>query len=215
MKKIKKSIIVLLFVGIYVLSACSNSDVSEEIEKIEMVVPTGQDQTEQSLEKQTQSGNVNEGAADNEKNSQSDADLDEVLAKYREERESMIKNKNGLVEGGSPNEEKYGLDLSGLEYTAGFDTMETTEAYMTARLYVTDTLGIKGITKMEVYMCVDPRILAIYSDEDKGVAEGYENENIFLCEYSDDNGIWQYLILIREGKGEAWQVIHHGNSYKE
>ena len=68
--------------------------------------------------------------------------------------------------------------------------------------------------KHTVYMCVDPRIWEIYEAEDKGVAEGYETENIFVCEYCD-NGSWKYLILVREGKGSAWEVIHNGSSYME
>ena len=56
-------------------------------------------------------------------------------------------------------------------------------------------------------------MIAIYEDEDKGVASGYDADNIFLCEFND-NGNWQYLILVREGKGSEWEVLHHGSSYK-
>ena len=88
------------------------------------------------------------------------------------------------------------------------------EAIDTANSYVENTLGITVKTRNTTYMCVDPRIWEIYSAEDKGVASGYEPENIYLREYCD-NGTWQYLILVRDGKGSAWEVIHHGSSYME
>lgn len=146
---------------------------------------------------------------------QTDADLEEELKKYRQEREDMIQEANGLVEGGSPDEDNYSFDMSGSFYTSRFDTRETTEAYAAARIYVTDTLGFKPSTKMVTYMCIDPRVLAIYDDEDKGVAAGYDSSNIFVCEYCDEDGVWQYLILVRDGKGSAWSVIHDGSSYQE
>ena len=143
------------------------------------------------------------------------AELEEELKRYRQEREDEIREANGLVEGGSPDEEKYSFDLSKSYYTSQFDTREVTEAYAAARIYVTDSLGIKPITKMVTYMCIDPRILNIYDAEDKGVAAGYDNNNIFVCEYCKEEGVWQYLILVREGRGSEWNVIHNGTSYKE
>ncbi len=146
---------------------------------------------------------------------QTDTELEEELKNYRQEREDMIQEANGLVEGGSPDEDNYSFDMSGSFYTSRFDTREITEAYAAARIYVTDTLGIKPSTKMVTYMCIDPRVLAIYDDEDKGVAAAYDNSNIFVCEYCNGDGVWQYLILVRDGKGSAWSVLHDGSSYKE
>ena len=145
---------------------------------------------------------------------QTNTELEEELAKYRQEREDNIQEVGGLVEGGSPDESNYTFDMSGIGL-GQFDTRETTEGFAAARIYVTDTLGIKPSTKMEVYMCVDPRVLAIYEDEDKGVAAGYDNSNIFVCEYCGEGNVWQYLILVRDGKGSQWMVIHNGSSYKE
>lgn len=159
----------------------------------------------------TQVPENNEGNA----GEQMDTELEEELKNYRQEREDMIQEANGLVEGGSPDEDNYSFDMSGSFYTSRFDTRETTEAYAAARIYVTDTLGIKPSTKMVTYMCIDPRVLAIYDDEDKGVAAGYDSSNIFVCEYCNGDGVWQYLILVRDGKGSAWSVIHDGSSYKE
>ena len=153
----------------------------------------------------------NEGSVEE----QTDAKLEEELKNYRQEREDMIREVDGLVEGGSPDEDNYSFDMSGSFYTGRFDTRETTEAYAAARIYVTETLGLKPSTKMVTYMCIDPRVLAIYDDEDKGVAAGYDSSNIFVCEYCNGDGEWQYLILVRDGKGSAWSVLHDGSSYKE
>lgn len=145
----------------------------------------------------------------------SDEELEEKLAAYREARENAkpISLGNGVTMGGSVSEEEYGIsyDASILET---FDSREIAEAYATANSYVEDTLGISVETRNTTYHCVDPRIWAIYSADDKGVANGYDPENIYLVEYCD-NGTWQYLILVREGKGSAWKVIHHGSSYME
>lgn len=146
---------------------------------------------------------------------QTDAELEEELKQYRQEREDTIQESNGLLEIGSPDESNYSFDLSKSYYISRFDTKEVTEAYAAARIYVTDSLGIEPDTKMVTYMCIDPRILNIYEDEDKGVAAGYDNNNIFVCEYCNEDGVWQYLILVREGKGSEWSVIHNGISYKE
>lgn len=146
---------------------------------------------------------------------QTDAELEEELKQYRQEREDTIQESNGLLEIGSPDESNYSFDLSKSYYISQFDTREITEAYAAARIYVTDSLGIEPDTKMVTYMCIDPRILNIYEDEDKGVAAGYDNNNIFVCEYCNEDGVWQYLILVREGKGSEWSVIHNGISYKE
>lgn len=208
MKNIKKVMFMcILTLGLY---GCSNNEVKRE----EM------EQAQQSTEIETTSDENSSTpdavkSEDNNSSKRSDDTLEGELKKYRREREDNIVEVNGLVEASSPNEDNYSLDLSGLAYLSGLDTRETTEAYRAARIYVTDTLGIAPNTKMEVYTCVDPVILAIYEDEDKGVAEGYENSNIFVCEYCGADDVWQYLILVREGKGEAWQVIHSGKSYKE
>lgn len=153
----------------------------------------------------------NEGSVEE----QTDAMLEEELRNYRQEREDMIQEADGLVEGGSPDEDNYSFDMSGSFYTSRFDTREITEAYAAARIYVTEILGFMPSTKMVTYMCIDPRVLAIYDDEDKGVAAGYDSSNIFVCEYCNGDGVWQYLILVRDGKGSAWNVIHDGSSYKE
>lgn len=148
--------------------------------------------------------------------SDADEDLEERLAQYRSERESMtnVAMGNGVSGYGAPNAENYGFQTDTANYMQNFDSRELNKAYETAKKYVTDTLTITVETNAVVYACADPRITEIYEAEDKGVADGYDAGNIFVCEYCD-NGTWQYLILVRDGKGSDWSVIHHGSSYKE
>jgi hypothetical protein len=64
--------------------------------------------------------------------------------------------------------------------------------------------------------CIDPRMNAIYDDEDKGVAAGYENANIFVAEYETaEDDVYSYLVLVRDSKGSSWEIIYDGLSYKE
>jgi hypothetical protein len=144
-----------------------------------------------------------------------ESEIEKSLVAYREEREKTtgVKLGDGLSGYGAPNKEDYGLDGDGADVSLGLDSRELNEAYEAAKKYVVETLEIKVETNATIYPCVDPRINAIYGDEDKGVANGYEADNIFVCEYND-NGTWNYLILVRDAKGKPWEVIHHGTSYQ-
>lgn len=187
------------------LIGCGNvsKEVSEKPIKTEIKVIGKEEEQAESVQ-----------SPEHDKEEQTDSEQEE-LKNYRQEREDAIIEVNGLVEGGSPDEDNYSFDMSGLDYAGQFDTKEMTQAYAAAKIYVTDTLGIKPNTKMTTYMCIDPKMLAIYEDEDKGVAAGYDNNNIFLCEYCNEDGVWQYLILVCDGKDSPWNVIHNGNSYKK
>ena len=143
------------------------------------------------------------------------SEIDKSLAAYREEREKTtgVKLGDGLSGYGAPNKEEYGLDGDGEDTSLKLDSRELNEVYEAAKKYVVETLKIKVDTNATVYPCVDPRINEIYEAEDKGVADGYDANNIFVCEYSD-NGTWNYLFLVRDAKGEPWEAIHHGTSYQ-
>lgn len=200
----KKTFVIVLFMLMVIgFTACgSNEDILQnEIIQWEPI-PEESDSTEENK------GNDSDNAQDDK--------LEENLAKYREEREKMtnISLGNGVSGYGAPNAEDYGFSSDESKYLLQFDSRELSEAYETAKKYVTDTLGIAVETKSTVYTCVDSKVTEIYEAEDKGVANGYEPKNIFVCEYCDA-GNWQYLVLVREAKGEEWKVIHHGTSYKE
>lgn len=232
MKRKYSLTIAAVCVSVFVLGGCAGNDNSETDKSLSLeVTPINteigeqgnsevnvqdetdiQNNTEESIQGETDNSSL---PSDSYASDQADTELEEQLERYRQEREDTIQEANGLVEGGSPDESSFTFDLSGTSYSGQFDTRETTEGYAAARVYVTDTLGIKPGTKQVVYMCVDPRVLAIYDDEDKGVAAGYDNSNIFVCEYCGEDNVWQYLILVRDGKGSQWKVIHNGRSYKE
>lgn len=222
--KRKSNLILVVCVMIFILSGCAGADNSEEDKTVQLenLLIDGEnrkqdnDNTETSVQDETEvSSQTSEDIIGNVTGEQTDAKLEDELARYRQERDDTIQEANGLVEGGSPVESDYTFDLSRTSYTDQFDTRELTEGYAAARIYVTDILGLNPSTKQIVYMCIDPRILAIYDDEDKGVASGYDNNNIFVCEYCGEGDIWQYLILVRDGKGSQWKVIYNGGSYKE
>lgn len=221
MKRKYSLVLAAVYMIAFVLSGCAGSNNPEpgklsHIENIPFDTEIDTENGEQgNAEAHLQDGTKDQSQASGDASGAlTDAELEEELARYRQEREDSIQEANGLVEGGSPDESNYTFDMSGIGLSQ-FDTRETTEGFAAARIYVTDTLGIKPSTKMEIYMCVDPRILAIYEDEDKGVAAGYDNSNIFVCEYCGEGNVWQYLILVREGKGSQWEVIYNGGSYKE
>lgn len=187
------------------LTGCGNvnREVSDDPIKTEITVIGKDEEQAESVQ-----------SSEHDKEEQADSEQEE-LKNYRQEREDAIIEVNGLVEGGSPDENNYSFDMSGLDYAGQFDTKEMAQAYAAAKIYVTDILGIKPNTKMTTYMCIDPKMLAIYEDEDKGVAAGYDNNNIFLCEYCNEEDVWQYLVLVRDSKDSPWNVIHNGNSYKK
>lgn len=229
--KTRNFVVILCVAMVMVLTACGNKEdkLSDGLVAVEQLPietesqkqdefsyePTNEPEMDTSdndkVESAEQSGNNSDT-----KQEEADDELEDNLAKYRAEREKMtnVSLGSGVSGYGAPNAEDYGFSSDESEYLLQFDSRELSEAYETAKQYVTDTLEISVETKGTVYPCVDSRITEIYEADDKGVANGYESENIFVCEYCDE-GNWKYLILVREAKGEEWKVIHHGNSYKE
>ncbi len=218
-------IIAILYVAIIGMTACGGGDDNaaggpQQIDPVpvtEGVEQGGGNKEEQNAAEAQGTQPLPDGQQEPQEQEASDSDeeLEEKLAAYREARENAkpISLGNGVTMGGSVSEEEYGISYDA-SILSTFDSREMAEAFGTANSYVEDTLGISVETRNTTYHCVDPRIWAIYSAEDKGVANGYAPENIYVVEYCE-NGTWQYLILVREGKGSAWEVIHHGSSYME
>ena len=170
----------------------------------------GDNAREQESRTDAQDGQTDDGGQQQSQAAGDTGSIEEELAAYRAEREAGVSSSGGYLMVKAPNEENYHYGIGeSIDHISGFDSRELNEAYETAGAYVRDTLNLES----EVWGCVDPRMNAIYEDEDKGVANGYDADNIFLCEYND-NGNWQYLILVREGKGSDWEVLYHGSSYK-
>lgn len=137
-------------------------------------------------------------------------ELEEELARYRKEREENVKVMGNYEMVWSPNEANYKYLGDWVKcYVGSFDTRQLTLALKTAQIYVQETLHLEG----EADGCIDPRMSAIFEDEDKGVANGYDANDLFLAEY-EDHGTWKYLILVWEKKDSDWKVLYHGSSYK-
>lgn len=210
----KRNFIAALFcIMIMGLTACAGggdetSDMPVKVEPIPIETEDG--------EYSSTSNETEEEEAEQSEQSRREDELEQKLSEYRAERENMtnVTMGNGVSGFGAPNVENYGFQTDTMDYMQNFDSRELNKAYETAKKYIEERLAITVETNAVVYACVDPRISEIFEAEDKGVADGYDSENIFICEYCD-NGTWQYLILVRDGKGSEWSVIHHGSSYKE
>ena len=205
MRTRKKLVIVSLFITM-LLSGCQNkmagSEGEDKVSDKEQVFETNKKENDHTKDKE------NEVQSQSEKTET----LDESLLRYREAREkSNEKMPDGTVMVVEPNEDEYDIDFSGYEYMSSlFDTREKTEAFEAALKYLKDTYGIE-----KVYWCIAPRIYELYGNEEKGVADGYEDDNIFVAEYAGVDGEWNYLILVRERKGSEWKVVGDGKDYKE
>lgn len=219
----RKNQIKLMAAGMLVLAlmtGCGSNDNNADNNKadngLSSIISTdvenaGHDAGEQESPADTGTGQTEESSQPQSQPQSAEAveDIEEELAAYRAEREKGISSSGGYMMVQFPNEENYSYDVGDISYVSRFDSKELNEAFKVAGDYVKGTLNLENGT----WICIDPRMTAIYEDDDKGVANGYDSDNIFLCEYND-NGNWQYLILVREGKGSGWEVLYHGSSYK-
>ena len=146
---------------------------------------------------------------------QRDIVLDEALAELRSQRVFEV-FPDGTELMGGPN----GYDLPGQsENDPRFVFTEVEWGPITQVTH--DFLRELGVPEAEhgydsiVWDCIDPRMNAIYDEEDKGVAAGFDNENIFLREFYWEGEGWRYLILVRDSKESPWRVLHEGLSYTE
>ncbi|MEG0693568.1 MAG: hypothetical protein RR444_10885 [Oscillospiraceae bacterium] len=145
---------------------------------------------------------------------QKDTELDKTLAQMRKFRTDSYKSENGgatvmtMVDSELPGQTKNRPD---------FSTDMNEVFYEFIHEYLKNEVGVTERNYgYDVEQCMDPRMNAIYDDDDKGVAAGYENENILLMEYQTfEDSVYSYLVLVRESKESPWKVIHDGLSYKE
>lgn len=139
-------------------------------------------------------------------------DLDEALAAFREEFKQSSRMLHGLKMGIIPDTDSNypEIDMGKIqECRPDLDDREQMDAFAAVEEYLQDKYG------HEVYyqMCFDPRMYDIYGSDDKGVADGYDDGDIFLAEYEEDDGSWMYLTLVRDGKGSDWKVVGDGKDY--
>ena len=146
---------------------------------------------------------------------QKETELDKILTEHRKFRKESITEQNGSttamsyskasIPGNAVNEpsfegedleKMFGIVIDYLVEEKGFEEKEIGK-------------------KIDYSQCIDPRVNAIYDNEDKGVLNGYENENIFIVEYEDKDETYKFIFLARESKDSEWEVKHDGLGYKE
>ncbi|MGL5713569.1 MAG: hypothetical protein ACRCXT_13765 [Paraclostridium sp.] len=148
---------------------------------------------------------------------QKETELDKALASIRKARKESVTVKDGSItmisDNGSrlPGQSENIPDFSNESYDASEQRAKVMLDYIENELKVP-----KREYVYDMAQCLDPRMNAIYDDEDKGVAKGYDNENIWVEEYETEiEDVYSYLIAVRDSKDSPWKVIHHGNTYKE
>lgn len=148
---------------------------------------------------------------------QKDTEIDKVLATIRKARKESVEVKDGSVSQISSNSSNLPGQSKNMPDFSNEDR-ENWEQRVNIELdYLENELKIprRPVYEYDIAQCLDPRINAIYDEEDKGVANGYDNENIFISEYeTEKDDIYSYIFFVRDSKDSPWKIIYHGNSYK-
>ncbi|CBZ02500.1 hypothetical protein EXN25_01250 [Clostridium botulinum] len=161
---------------------------------------------------------VEKDAIDRLPEDQKDTEIDKDLARRRKKRKEGAKETaEGSLAVGEPcsvvpGQSKNMPDRSKETYEQFEQLSRVTRNYIENELKI----PARPVYEHNTSECMDPRMNAIYDDKDKGVASGYDNENIYIEEYeTEKDDVYSYLILVRDSKDSPWKVIHHGNSYKK
>lgn len=164
----------------------------------------------------SRSGEINNTSledADRLPEDQRNTELDKALAKIRKDYKNSIVVKNGSITSKSDD----GTRLPG--QSKNIPDIELNEDFFAfVNEYIEKELKIppKDEKGYLIQPTFDPRLNAIYDDEDKGVAKGYDNDNIVIIEYeTEKEDVYSNLIIVRDSKKSPWKVIYNGNSYKE
>lgn len=146
---------------------------------------------------------------------QKESELDKTLAEHRKFRKENKFEKNGsstMMSMSPVSIPNYPRNIPSFEDENLEDMYQVTIDYLAEKKgFIKDQ---NGYIKEDFSQCIDPRIIELYDGKDKGILNGYENENIFVIEYEIE-GKYEFLFLVRESKGEKWYVKHEGTSYKE
>ncbi|MGL5767052.1 MAG: hypothetical protein ACRCX8_15565 [Sarcina sp.] len=144
---------------------------------------------------------------------QKESELDKKLAQMRAFRKKNIKIENGSMSAISYNDQDV---LGQSENRPVFDKDEYKIIFNKVYDHLAEKFGIDrsdeiALAKLDNATCIDPRVNRIYDNKDKGVANGYKNENIYVHEYEEKNNSYKYLIMVKEQN--VWKIIHDGESY--
>lgn len=158
--------------------------------------------------------NISERELENMPTDQKETEIDKKVSETRKDRKNGRKEENGsltIVE--SIDNGIKGMSSNVPDFDGDYrPILEVADEYILKVLK--NPIRINDEYKFDSAFCIDPRINEIYNDSDKGFLKGYENENIAVIEYEEENGEYSYLFLGRKSKGEAWEVIHNGKNYK-
>ncbi len=149
---------------------------------------------------------------------QQDSELNKTLAEMRTYRKENVTVENGSattfamndsqITGQTENRPDFSSEPKELTYAR----IEVMHNYVENVVDVQEREGYGW----DIAQCIDPRMNAIYDDEEKGVADGYANENIYVAEYETvKDNVYSYFIMVRENQNSEWKVIYDGLSYKE
>lgn len=149
---------------------------------------------------------------------QKDVELNKTLADMRNYRKENVSSENGNSTIFSMNDSQIVGQTKNRPNFANEPTELVYERIEVMNDYVKNIVKVPERKNYgwDIAQCIDPRMNEIYDDEDKGVANGYVNENIFVAEYetSEDN-VYSYFVMVREKQGSEWKVIYDGLDYRE
>ncbi|MGL4452670.1 MAG: hypothetical protein ACRCTZ_16000 [Sarcina sp.] len=145
---------------------------------------------------------------------QKESELDKTLAEHRKFRKENKSEKNGsssMMSMSTMSIPSYPKNVP------SFEDENLEDMYQVAIDYLIEEKGFtkdeNDYIKEDFAQCIDPRIMELYDNEDKGLLSGYNNENIFVIEYEIE-GRYEFLFLVRKNKNEEWHVKYEGTSYK-
>lgn len=220
--EIKKGIVIstTIVLGATVLMGCGSTrskDVNDiAITKDNIVVDSTDGQSSENASIQNSESSKELELIDKLPDNQQDQELDKLLAEMRKQK------KDGfiVVDGEEIYIEPNGSDLPGQSKNIpdrSDESLALDESFFSIVFdYLENELKLqKPENGYNVGSCYDPRINALYDDEDKGVVEGYENNDIAIIEYETEAlDVYSYLFLVCDSSDGTWRVIHQGDSYK-
>lgn len=147
----------------------------------------------------------------------SDKEVETALFHIRATRKHWVSNannkeKSSILTTGTSNYSSFG----GYGFSVNHKAFTLNETYDLIFNYLRNKKKIpeNKIYGYDISNCIDPKMIALYDREDKGVANGYENDNLFIAEYeTSEEGVYNYLILVCNDSESEWKIIYDGLDY--
>lgn len=147
----------------------------------------------------------------------SDKEVETALFQIRDTRKYWLSNandkdKSSILTTGKSHFSSFG----GYGFSVNHKAFTLNETYELIFDYLKNKKNIpeNKIYGYDISNCIDPKMTALYDTEDKGVANGYEKDNIFIAEYeTSEEGVYNYLILVCNDGESEWKIIYDGLDY--